>query len=101
MKQNGYAAPMVRLIVANWCMRHALLGIDGEAMVTRAYDAYGDEGANLAEDWLLNTDMNWIAELSPAWRKQVADWIAHGYDLAGCESLENCQVEKANQDWQI
>jgi len=94
------AAPMVRYM-ANWCLRHALLGIDGETMITRAWDAYGDEGANLVEEWLMDNDVDWIADLSPAWRKQVANWIAHGYDLAGCESLENCQAEKANQDWQI
>lgn len=96
----NYAALRVRFM-ANWCMRHALLGIDGETMVARAFDAYGDEGADLAEQWLMDTDMDWLVDLTPAQGRQIAKWIAQGYDLAGCESLENCQAEKSNQDWQI
>ena len=96
----NYATLRVRFM-ANWCMRHALLGIDGETMITRAFDAYGDEGANLVEQWLMDTDMDWIADLKPLERETVAKWIAQGYDFASCQSLENCQVEKANQDWQI
>ena len=90
------AAPMVRYM-ANWCLRHALLGVDGEAMITRAFDAYGDEAANLVEDWLMDTDIAWIVELKPLERDTIAKWIAQCYDFAGCQSFGDCWQARLRQ----
>jgi hypothetical protein len=90
------AAPMVRF-VANWCLRQTLLGVDGETMLTRAFDAYGSKWAELAEQWLLETDIEWIAELQPLESAIIATWIADCYDFAGCESFGDCWQARLRQ----